>query len=220
MSDSSTFVGWAKRSVPTIHSADQDGGHASLCPPYGSTSTNSPAAGSAPSLQTPACWLAGHCSPVSSVNTSVLRPRHRHAAMAGGVAITVAGRPRRAGFRQAPVGRKALAHLARQQFCVRLRRRANALHRLVRNIHQQPPRVAGIDHGAAEEIGGSAGHRQQRRRDQAAGRGFRNGNRLFPLDQLCGDLVRLMVTSSFMFFQPRRSIRFSTVFLSVLSASE
>src|SRR3954471_3794467 len=35
--DSSTFVGWAKRSVPTIHSADQDGGHASLCPPYKTT---------------------------------------------------------------------------------------------------------------------------------------------------------------------------------------
>ena len=34
--------------------------------------------------------------------------------MAGGVAVTVAGRPRRAGFRQAPIGGKTLADLARQ----------------------------------------------------------------------------------------------------------
>src|SRR5690348_6306407 len=32
--DSPTFVGWEKRSVPTIHSTDQEGGHAALCPPY------------------------------------------------------------------------------------------------------------------------------------------------------------------------------------------
>src|SRR6185312_10814401 len=36
----------------------------------------------------------------------VLRPRHRHAAMPGGVAIAVAGRSRCAGFRQTPIGEK------------------------------------------------------------------------------------------------------------------
>src|SRR4051794_40889740 len=79
-------------------------------------------------------------------------PCDRHAAMAGSVAVAVAGRAGGAGLRQAPIGRKPLTHLARQQFGVRLGCRADALHRLVRNVHQQPPRVPGIDHGAAEKI--------------------------------------------------------------------
>src|SRR6185369_17085180 len=41
----------------------------------------------------------------------VLWPRHRHAAMPGGVAVTVAGRPRCARLRQSPVRRKTPADL-------------------------------------------------------------------------------------------------------------
>jgi hypothetical protein len=58
----------------------------------------------------------------------------------------------------------------------------------VENIHQRAPRIARIDHGAAEKIGRGARHRQQRRRDQATARGFRDRNGLFARDQLFGDL--------------------------------
>src|SRR3954468_21287949 len=34
-SASAWCVGWAKRSVPTIKTSARNGGHASLCPPYG-----------------------------------------------------------------------------------------------------------------------------------------------------------------------------------------
>ena len=93
------------------------------------TATNSAAGNSAP-CSANTCMLASRSVlPVSSVIADCSRPGDRHAAMAGGVAVAVAGRPGRAGFRQAPVGGKSLADLARQQFGVGLRRRADALHR-------------------------------------------------------------------------------------------
>ena len=61
-------------------------------------------------------------SPASSPHCS--GPGDPHAAMAGGVAVAVAGRSGRAGFRQSPVGGKALADLVRQQFGVELPRRS------------------------------------------------------------------------------------------------
>src|SRR5262249_44923608 len=47
------------------------------------------------------------------------------------------------------------------------------------------------DHGAAEEIGGCAGHRQQRGRDEPAGRGFGNRDGLATAGEQGGDLFRL-----------------------------
>jgi hypothetical protein len=74
------------------------------------------------------------------------------------------------------------------------------LHRLVRDVHQNPPRVAGVDHRGAEEISRSAGHREQRRGNQAAGRGFGDRDGLAPLDQprrnLLGDRNQLFHLSS------------------------
>src|SRR5262249_34702836 len=47
----------------------------------------------------------------------------------------------------------------------------------------------GIDDGASQEIGGRAGQCQQRGRDQAAGRGFRHGDRLAALLEKTSGLV-------------------------------
>ena len=137
------------------------------------------------------CMLASRSAlPVSSVIADGSpRPATADAAMAGGVAIAVAGRAGRAGLGQAPVGGETAANLARQQFCVGLGGRADSLHRVVGDVHQNPPRIAGIDHGGAEEIGRGAGHREQRGRDQAAGRGFRDRDGLAPLDQPGGYLL-------------------------------
>ena len=75
-----------------------------------------------------------------------LQARHRHAAVAGGVAIAVTGRPSRPGLGQAPIGGKALSDLGREQFCVDFRSRTDSFHRLIRDIHQDPTRIARIDH--------------------------------------------------------------------------
>jgi hypothetical protein len=82
-----------------------------------------------------------------------LRADDRHAAMAGGVAIAVAGRSGRAGFGQAPIGGKAQADPARQQLRVDFRGRADPLHRVIRDVHQDPPHMARIDQRRAEKIG-------------------------------------------------------------------
>ncbi len=114
---------------------------------------------------------------------------HRHAAVTGGVAVAVAGWPRCAGFRQAPIGREAISDPACEQFGIGLRGRTDSLHRLIGNVDEDPPRVAGIDHRRAEEIGRRAGHGEQGSGNQATGRGFRDRDGLFPRNQSGGDLL-------------------------------
>ena len=163
-----TVVGWTKPCCPPYFQRIKVVGttQARLCPldKLGPSPRQIlPATNSALSSQTPACWRCRSALPVSSVNTADRGPAIRHAAMAGGVAVAVAGRSGGAGFGQSPVGRRSAAGVwAREQFRIRLGRRANALHRLVGNVHQQPPRIAGIDHRAAE------GNRRMRRAPQAA----------------------------------------------------
>ena len=112
--------------------------------------------------------------PVSSVIARSVAPGHRDAAVAGGVAVAVAGRAGGAALRQGPARGEALPRGLRQQPRIRLGRGAHAERRYVGEVEQRPARYLGIDNGAAEEIGRRAGQRQQRRRDQAAGRGFRH----------------------------------------------
>ena len=110
--------------------------------------------------------------------------------MTGGVTVTVAGRPGRAGLRQAPIGGKTLADLARQQPRIYFRCGTDSLHRLIGNVHQGSSRLARIHHRASKKVGGRAGDRQQRGRDQSTGRGLRDRDRLPPFDQFGGDLSR------------------------------
>ena len=108
---------------------------------------------------------------------------------------------RSARWRRSPTGPTWWRNAARiwlcQQLCVRLRCRADALHVGIAHLHQQPPRIAGVDHGAAEEIGGCARHGQQRRRNQPARRRFRDRNRLLALDQFGARSARRYRISSF-----------------------
>ena len=116
--------------------------------------------------------------PVSIVMARSARSGDRDAAVAGRVAVAVAGRPGGAALRHGPAGREALPRGLRQQPRIRLGRGAHAQRRKVGQVEQRPPRRRGVDHGAAEEIGGRARQREQRRRDQAAGRGFGDDNGL------------------------------------------
>ena len=82
--------------------------------------------------------------------------------------------------------------------------------RRVGNIHQHAPRVAGIDHGPAEEIRRGAGHRQQRGRDQAAGRGFRDRDGLAAARSAARRFSRRWQPDSFM-----RCLSSSVIFLAL-----
>lgn len=88
------------------------------------------------------------------------------------VAISVSGRARGAGFGKAPAGGKALPGRAREQERIRFGRRAHPSNRLARKLHQQLPRLARVHHGPAEKIRRGAGNREQRGRDETAGRGL------------------------------------------------
>ena len=132
------------------------------------TAPDSSAAISALSPQTSAYWPSGRCcpSPASSPQPRARRPPcscgpRIAVAIAGGTGAPVSDRP------QSQL--EAAAHPLGQQLRVGLRRGTKALHSFVRNIHQHAPGIAGVDHGAAEEIGGCAGHREKAGRDQAAG---------------------------------------------------
>src|SRR3954454_21996714 len=91
------YVGWAKRSVPTIHLTDQNGGHAMLCPPYKSTVVLLRQI-LQQQIQRRLRKRLHVGLPVIAAGFQrkyfVLRPRYRHAAMPGGVAVAVAGWPR------------------------------------------------------------------------------------------------------------------------------
>ena len=104
------LVGWAKRSVPTILSADQDGGHGASAPLP--TRRILPRQILQQQIQRRARKRLHVGLPVGAAGLQrdhrVLRARDRHAAVAGGVAVAVAGRAGGAGFRKAPVGGKAL----------------------------------------------------------------------------------------------------------------
>src|SRR5262249_10426791 len=104
-----------------------------------------------------------------------------YAAVAGWIAISIAGRARCSALGHGPRRREALPRGLRQQQRIGLRRGAHAEARYVRQVEQRAPRDLGIDDRPYQEIGGRAGQRQQRRRDQAAGRGFRHRDRLPPL---------------------------------------
>ena len=202
--------------MPTIHSARQDGGHASLCPPlrvyFDKFSSSRFSA-----VFANACMLACRSLlPVSSVNTALRRPRDRHAAMAGGVAVAVAGRPGRAGFRTGPSRSKSAGGSGLPAVSRKAPTPSGCPSSPRSGISISSRRASrGVDHGAAEEIGGCAGHRQQRRRDQAAGRGFRDRNRLLAARSVVRRSSRRWSTSSFMISQLRRRIRFSNRFSSV-----
>jgi hypothetical protein len=100
------------------------------------------------------------------------RTGDRDAAVPGGIAVAVAGRPGGSGLGDAPGGGEPLARGACQQRRIDLGRGPHAGERRIRNIEQHAPRLAGIDHGAADEISRCARHRQQRRRYEPAGRRF------------------------------------------------
>src|SRR5581483_2433824 len=111
-------------------------------------------------------------------------------AMAGGVAVPVAGRTGGAALGDAPTRGETLPHRAGQQQRVRLGRSADAGHRFVGYRKQRMPRRVGIDHGAADEVRRGAGYRQQRRREQPSRRRFGHGDRLAPPFQQAGRAFR------------------------------
>ena len=109
--------------------------------------------------------------------------------MAGRVAVAVAGRAGGAGLAEAPGRAQPLARGAREEQRVGLGRGAHAVLQLA-DLQEPLARGDGIDDGAAEEIGGGAGHREQRRGDEAAGRGFGDRDRLAPRLQQGADPFR------------------------------
>src|SRR5690349_10885343 len=96
--------------------------------------------------------------------------------MAGRIAITVPRGSGRAGFSEAPRSSEPPSDAARQQQRMRLRRRAKFRQCGLVETEQQLLGLTGIGDGATEEIRRCAGHREQRRGDQAAGRGFGNSD--------------------------------------------
>src|SRR5260370_19287832 len=111
------------------------------------------------------------------------------AAVAGRIAISIAGWARRSALGHGPRRREALPRGLRQQQRIGLRRGAHAEGRYIRQVQQRAPRDLGIDDGASQEIGGRPRQCQKRRRDQAAGRGFRHGDRLAALLEKTSDFV-------------------------------
>src|SRR5262249_16608045 len=75
----------------------------------------------------------------------------------------------------------------REEARIGLAGRAEAGQRLLADLEEGAPRLPRIDDGAAEEEGGGAGHREERCRDQAPGRGFGDGERLAALAEPGGD---------------------------------
>ena len=100
--------------------------------------------------------------------------------MAGGIAVAIAGRPGRAGFTQTPGRGETCPRAARKQERMRLGRRPKLRELGFVEAEHQYLGWTGIGDRAAEKIGRRAGQREQRRRDQAAGRGLGNGNELAP----------------------------------------
>ena len=112
---------------------------------------------------------------------------HGHAAVARRIAIAVAVRTRRASFRQGPGRLQVLAGHAGQHHRIGLAGRAQAVHGLLRDIHQGEASASGIDDGPADIEFRGPRHGQQGRRDQTAGRGLCDGDRLASGDQKRGD---------------------------------
>ena len=110
--------------------------------------------------------------------------------MARRIAVAVAGRPGRAGFAEAPGRAVLFAHAPRAQQRIGFGRGPHIFHLGVADAEQRRRARLGIDHRAAEKVGGRAGHAEQGRGDQPAGRGFGDGDRFFARDQARGDLFR------------------------------
>jgi 4-carboxymuconolactone decarboxylase len=117
-------------------------------------------------------------------------PYNGEAAMPGRVAVAIASRAGGATLGQGPSRGEALPRGLRQQPRIGLGRGAHAERLEVPDIHQRLPRHLGIDDGPAEEVGRRSGHCQERRRNEAAGRGFRNNDRFAPLLQETARLLR------------------------------
>ena len=109
--DSSRRVGKAQRAHPPAFSLFMVGtAHVRLCPPYMTrTRRRSPRQILQQEIQRRAantCMLASRSAAagLQRHRRCSARPAIAHAAMAGGVAVAVAGRAGRAGFGQAPIG--------------------------------------------------------------------------------------------------------------------
>jgi len=94
---------------------------------------------------------------------------NRDAAVAGGIAVAIAGRARGAAFSHRPARPETLPRGLRQQQRVSLRRCPHPAGRDIRQIEQRGSRHRGIDDGATQEVCRRARQGQQRRRDQTAG---------------------------------------------------
>ena len=130
--------------------------------------------------------------------------------MAGGVAVAVAGRPRGAGFRQAPVGRKALARPGSPAIW----RRAPMPSECPSSPRQECPSAAAARRACRPRR--RRGNRRMRRAPTAApprsARRWKIPRRQWSVSARSAwrRSVRQWSTSSFMFLQLRRSIRFSS----------
>src|SRR5437879_1413906 len=114
--------------------------------------------------------------------------------MPGRVTVAAAGRARRAGLADRPGRVEPLLDLAREQERIGLGRRRDPGHRGEFGLgdpQQFGPRGARIDDAAEQEMGRGAAHRQQRRRYEAGGRGFRDRYRLAARLQNSADAFRL-----------------------------
>jgi hypothetical protein len=109
------------------------------------------------------------------------------AGMPGGVAVAVAGRTRGARFRQAPGGAEPLPRHAGEKHGIGFRGGAHAGHHLRDDPEQGLAGRRGIDDRSAEEVARRPGNGEERRRDESAGRRFRDGDRLAALDQARGN---------------------------------
>src|SRR5438552_11969598 len=83
-------------------------------------------------------------------------PGHRDARMPALVAVAVTRGPRGARLGEAPRGTELLARRARLEQRVRFGARADALHCLVGNSEEGPPRRLRVDDRAAHEVRGRA----------------------------------------------------------------
>jgi hypothetical protein len=83
-----------------------------------------------------------------------------------------------------------LADAPRNQQGIGFGRRPEPRHVGIADAEQHRARHLRIGHRTADEIGGRAGHRQQSRGDEAAGRGLGNGNGLVALNQTSCDFFR------------------------------
>jgi hypothetical protein len=100
--------------------------------------------------------------------------------MASRIAVAITRRSGRAGFTQAPGCAEARFDAARQHQRVRLGRRPKLPQCSLVQREQRLFGLAGIGDRATEEIRRRAGDREQRRRDQSAGRGLGDGDGFAP----------------------------------------